>query len=100
MTDTREIGWLDLLTFLSPAGQKQIIDFVREAKETRGSNWLPQIKAEFPMFSWIIELVANRTADEAYDELQKAFPTYPLWLAKGQLMNLHGLLLAEIEKPR
>ena len=69
MPETREIGWSDFLTFLSPNGQQQIIDFVRAAKETRGSNWLPEIKAEFPMFSWIVELIANRTADQAFEEL-------------------------------
>ena len=94
------IGLNELMAFVSPAGQQQLIDFVREAKQTRGENWLPQIQAEFPTFSWIVELIANRTADEAFEELQTAFPNYPLWMAKGQLMNLHGRLLAEIDKPR
>ena len=100
MTQSREIGFYDLMTFISPAGQQQIVDFIREARGTRGSNWLPEIQAEFPLFSWIVDLVANRTAEEAFEELQKAYPDYPLRLAKGQLMNLHGRLLAEIEKPR
>ena len=90
----------ELLSFVSPQGQQAMIDFVREAKETRGENWLPEIKAEFPTFSWIVELIADRTAEAAFAELQKAFPNYPLWLAKGQLIELHGRLLAEINKPR
>lgn len=94
------IGWSELLTFFSPAGQQQISDFIAQAKDQRGENWLPEIKAEFPLFSWIVDLVANRTADEAFEELQKTYPTYPLWIAKGQLINLHARLIAEIEKPR
>lgn len=95
-----ELTWQEILTFLSPAGQQQIVDFIREARETRGENWLPEIKNEFPMFSWIVELIATRTADEAFDELAAAFPNWPLWIAKGQLTQLHGRLLAEIDKPR
>lgn len=95
-----EMGWLEFLTFLSPKGQEQIVDFIRAAKETRGENWLTEIKREFPMFSWLVELIATRTADEAFEELQAAYPTYPLSLAKGQLIALHGRLLAEIDKPR
>ena len=94
------IAWSDLLTFLSPTGQQQIVDFVRKAKAERGTRWLPELKAEFPMFSWIVELVADRTADEAFNELQAGFPTYPLWIAKSQLTELHSRLRHEIDKPR
>jgi hypothetical protein len=94
------VGLTEMLAFVSPNGQQQLIDFVREAKDTRGENWLPQIKEEFPTFSWIVELVADRTADEAFEELQAAFSNYPLWMAKNQLIQLHGRLLAEINKPR
>lgn len=94
------LGWQDLLTFLSPAGQQQIVDFIRQAKETRGENWLPEIKAEFPMFSFIVELIADRDAEAAFAELQSVYPNYPLWLAKNQLISLHGRLRAEIDKPR
>ena len=89
-----------MLAFISPAGQQQLIEFVREAKESRGENWVPQIQAEFPTFSWIVELVADRTAEEAFAALEAEFPNYPLWLAKTQLIQLHGRLLAEINKPR
>ena len=89
-----------MLAFISPAGQQQLIEFVREAKEARGENWLPQIQTEFPTFSWIVELIADRTAEEAFADLQAEFPSYPLWMAKTQLIQLHGRLLAEINKPR
>ena len=52
------------------------------------------------MFAPFSFAMANRSADEAFEELQRTYPTYPLWIAKGQLINLHGRLLAEIEKPR
>ena len=94
------IGFQELLTFLSPEGQQQIVLFIQQAKAERGANWLPEIKAEFPMFAFIVELIANREADEAITELQQQFPNYPLWLAKSQLVSLHGRLRAEIDKPR
>lgn len=86
--------------FLSPAGQQQIVSFIQRAKAERGSNWLPEIKAEFPMFSWIAELIANRNAEEAFEDLQDAFPNYPLALVKPNILNLHERLAAEINKPR
>ena len=98
--ESSTIGWTELLTFLSPDGQQQIINFVQEAKATRGNNWLPEIEAEFPMFSFIVELIADRDAEQAVIELQSQFPGYPLWLAKSQLISLHGRLRAEIDKPR
>lgn len=94
------IGWQEWLTFLSPDGQEQIIAFVRQAKNDRGMNWLAEIKAEFPMFSFIVELIADRDAEEAFAELQSQFPSYPLWIAKTKLISLHGRLRAEIDKPR
>lgn len=96
-----QLNWRDLLTFVSPAGQQQIVDFVAEARETRGENWLPEIQAEFPMFSWIAELVANRTADEAIDEIAAAYPNWPIRFAAGDaIRSLHGRLKFELEKPR
>jgi hypothetical protein len=92
--------WSELLTFLSPGGQQQIIDFVRRAQVERGANWLGEIKSEFPMFSWIIELVATKTAEEAFLELQKSYPHYPLTFVKHLIIELHHRLRMEIEKER
>jgi hypothetical protein len=61
---------------------------------------LPEIQAEFPMFSWIIDLVCNHTADEAIAELQTQFPNYPLQLVKGGIKSLHSRLRTEIERKR
>ena len=94
------IGWKEILKLLSPAGQQQIVVFVRQAREQRGAGWLEEIKREFPTFSWIVELVCSRTAEEAYGDLQAEYSTYPLWMIKPQLIGLHGVLRTEIEKPR
>ena len=93
------ISWQEVLTFLSPSGQQQLIDFVREAQQKRGANWLPEIKAEFPLFSWIVDLVANKK-DEAFEAVQGEFPNYPLFIFKGQIQTLHAALKAEIERKR
>lgn len=95
-----QIMWSDLLTFLSPGGQQQILDFVRRAQRERGANWLPELKNEFPMFSWIIELVATKTADEAFAELQDAYKYYPLHFVKPAIVSLHRQLREAIEKER
>jgi len=94
------VSWSEILALISPAGQQQLIDFVRTAQETRGANWLPEIQAEFPMFCWIVEMVCTKTADEAFDELQNEFPTYPLSFVKGGLQSLHARLKTEIERKR
>ena len=94
------INWSDLLTLLSPAGQQQLVDFVRRAQAERGANWLPEIKAEFPTFTWIVELVCTRTADEAFADLQAEFSGLPLRLVKPQLLQLHATLRTEIERKR
>ena len=94
------ISWREVLTFISPAGQQQLVEFVRTAQAERGANWLPEIQAEFPMFSWIVELVCTRTADEAFADLQTQFPTWPLYIVKGPLAGLHATLKTEIERKR
>lgn len=100
MTKAPQVSWRDLLVLLSPAGQKELVDFVHQAQNDRGANWLPEIRAEYPTFSWIVELVATKTAEEAFAELQAEFPTWPLWMVKTQLINLHALLKSEIERKR
>lgn len=96
----QKVTWRDIATFVSPAGQQQLVDFVRKAKDERGANWLPEIQAEYPMFSWIVELVCTKTADEAFTELQNEFPIFPLWMIEGKVHNLHAALRHEIERKR
>jgi hypothetical protein len=90
----------DILLFLSPEGQKQIVEFIHRAKRERGSRWLPYIKAEFPMATWIIDLAANKTADEALEEVKQAYPTLPVWIVGNQIRELHATLRREIDRPR
>ena len=100
MPASSTIGIQEILYFISADGQQQIIEFVRRAQDERGSSWLAEIQTEYPMMSFLVELVANRDAPTAYAELQTKFRGYPLWLAKDQLISLHGRLRAEIDKPR
>ncbi len=97
---SEKITWREVAALLSPAGQDQLIALINKAQDERGAEWLPYIQDQFPMASWIIELVCTKTADEAYREASKAFPTYPLWIAETPLKNLHGRLLTEIERKR
>lgn len=94
------ISWKEVAALLSPAGQDQLIAIIHTAQEKRGKDWLPAIQSEFPMASWIVELVCQKTADEAYRELQSTFPTWPLWIAESKIKTLHGRLLEAIETPR
>ena len=95
-----QLSWREWLAFLSPAGQQQIVDFVAKARTTRGENWLPEIEAEFPMAAWIVDLVCNRTPDDAYHEFAAALPDYPIWIVKKHLLAFAARLRSEIEKPR
>lgn len=96
-----QLNWRDLLTLLSPNGQQQIVDFIAEARRVRGEHWLEEIQTEFPTASWIAELVANRTADEALDDIQAAYPNLPIRAFAGdKIISLHGLLKFELDKPR
>lgn len=90
----------DVMNLLSPDGQRQLIDWIRTARDERGAGWLEELKAEYPTFCWMVDLVANRTADEAFRELQAEFPLFPLSLAEGKIHNLHAALRAEIDRPR
>ena len=99
-TTNQAISWKEIAALVSPSGQQQLVDFIRKAKEERGKNWLPEIKAEFPMFSWVVELVCTKTADEAFEQLQNEFPLFPLWMIEGKLGQLHEALKTEIERKR
>ena len=94
------IGVADFLHLISPDGRAQIAEFIDQAKQQRGARWLEEIKADYPTFCFVIDLIANRTADEAFEELKRSYPMYPLGTFKTQLMELHGFLRAEIDKPR
>lgn len=94
------VSFSEIRALLSPDGQQQLIAFIQQAKEQRGAGWLEEIKIEFPMFCWIAELVSNRSSDEAFSELQRQFPLFPLLLVKPQIHQLHSTIKTEIDKPR
>src|SRR3954463_1469529 len=94
-------NWAGFLQLISPSGQQQMIDFVQRAQRERGANWLPEIKAEFPMASWIIELVCTRTAEQALDAGGATSAKRPVrLLGRNAIITLHARLKDEIEKPR
>lgn len=95
-----EITFADLKNFISPEGQKMMVEFVKRAKEERGSRWLEELKEEFPTFCWIADLACNQPFDDAFESLQKELPLVPLSFFKPQLRNLHTNLKFEIERKR
>ena len=95
---SQPLSWREILTFISPAGQRQMVDFVRRAKAERGVNWLFEIASEVPRFGWLADLVSNHTAAEAFDELRTIYSTLPLESIKPQLFDLHSLLRDELER--
>jgi len=88
------------LTLLSPSGRATIQSIIDQAKRERGSGWIEAIKAEYPMACWIIELAANYEAEAAYNAVAEAYPHYPLYLAKRQIIDLHAFLREQIDRPR
>jgi len=87
-----------LMHLVSPEGQQEIVDFIRDARERGGRDWLPAIKSEFPFATWIADLVANYTADEAFEEICRSYPAARL--AGSQIKALHAKLSEELDKPR
>ncbi len=90
----------DWLRLLSPGGQQQLVDFIRQARDERGSRWIHELKDEFPFASWLIGLVANRTADEALADLSAEYPSLPVRIVGSQIRLLHARIKFEIEKKR
>lgn len=90
----------ELLTFTTPEGRAEIAALIAKCKDDRGAGWIDAIKTEYPYFSWLIDLAANNDAETAFNEAQQAYPHYPLWMVKNQLIAMHGWLKAEIDKPR
>jgi|GEM_PF-5097490 len=95
-----QIGWRELLELFSPIGQKRIVAIIEQAKIDRGSAWLEALRTEKPMFYWICETVLANDAETAYSQIAEQFNTLPLAIVKPQLINMHGWLKEEIERPR
>lgn len=87
-----------LLTQIATGDDDQIVAFFRKVRDEHGSEWLAAIQKEYPSASWLADLVANKTADEAFAEVCREYP-----LAKflgTQLKTLHAKLRHEIEVKR
>lgn len=94
----KPIGWSDVKAFFSPVGQRQIADLIAKVKTERGAGWIDALRDEKPQFYRVCELVATKTADEAYAEFVKEYPL--AWIFKDQLLIMHAWLRTELEKPR
>ena len=93
------INWRELLSFLSPAGQKLIVGSLQRARTEYGAQWMPAITSQFPEFSWLVELLCDHhDAEEIFELLQKQYPTLPLSMIKPQLENLHAAIRYEIQR--
>lgn len=89
----------EAVALLSDDGRRQLVEIVRQARETRAAGFLEDLKVEYPKATEIIDLIANHTVDECYSELEKQFGV-SLCLFKRQIYTLHAALKAEINKPR
>lgn len=98
MSDSPQIG--DLMSLLSPAGLNQIAEVIDTAKRERGQGWIEALREEYPTASWMIDLAANYTGEDAFAALAAAYPHYPLYLAKGRILDLHAFLREQIDRPR
>lgn len=95
-----QIDMKAFLALISPDGQRRIADIIERAKAERGSKWLDEITATYPTLAWIVTLVANHDADTAFEMLKARYPGYPLQLVRSKLVELHGALKTEIDRPR
>lgn len=90
-----ELQWL----FFTQDGLQHMTQVIRDAKERGGAAWLELFKKENPGLVFAIDLIANKTFDEAYKIL---FNEYGLLVMPFHeaIKNIHCYLRAEIDKPR
>lgn len=83
---------------LTPDGREDLLELIREYRRSHGKQWLTEIEHELPLLYWIVDLAANKTADESIKEIADQYPA--AWLFGGQIRQLHAVLKQEIDKPR
>ncbi|MBX3299758.1 MAG: hypothetical protein KF736_09885 [Acidobacteria bacterium] len=89
-----------MVRLFSPSSKAEIAEIIADARQRAGADWLKAIRHEYPMFSWMIDLVVNYDAEHAYAHLSDQYPDYPLWMFKRPLFELHHWLRSEIDRPR
>lgn len=111
-----------LENFTTPQGFAEIQEEFSQYKSKYGEKWLTEFKLDYPDLSTIIDLIANNTADDAFLKFKDFAKTtieremsgksnffiQPAVFAamvyfdnqKPLLMDLHGKLKAEIDRPR
>jgi hypothetical protein len=86
------------LQYLTPAGADELCEFLTTARNALGDDWLEAVQEENPHLVFVVDLVLNRTADEAFAYVCRQFGAARLY--KKQLYDLHRRLNEEFRKPR
>jgi len=89
---------LDFTQMLSANGQEVLLNWFRQYRDQHGHEWKAEIKNEWPLGYWVVELVTTRTADEAFAEIVRQYPLAAL--AARPIKAFHAKLLEEIDKKR
>lgn len=97
--ETSQISLTDLIYFLSPDGKQELIELVRDARDAT-PEMLADLKAEFPVLTELLDLVANNDAETAFNSLKMKYSKLPVVLFKTPIIALHGVLRHEIDRPR
>lgn len=99
----------ELLKLVTPEGQANILRAIKEAKERTGKDFVLAVKNQYPYFARVIDLAANHTAEESYNEIyqevEKRIGPIGVSFAMGPqvreaIYQLHANLRAEIDRPR
>lgn len=119
--ETIEQIFAPFVTLLDDASRDELLEAIREARREHGEAWMRYFNAEWPDYVLLIDLAANKTAEEAVP-LFKAHAVNMLQDVEGLsgiayvgariltrkwcddnaewLKTMHDLIRAEIDKPR
>ncbi len=107
--------------FVIPSGRAALVEMIQEFKKAYGENWLKKFKEENGEFSFLVDIVANYDARDAFAELKsyvsdlidgdKSLETWQKIAARGaanlvlngnysNILDTHKALREEIDRPR
>ncbi len=104
--------------FFSDDGRAAIVAEIQKFKKTHGKHWLKEFKADFPDLVFIVDLIANHNATDAFLKLKefiggeikaKGLSIFQELAARGlifgvletskpQIFKFHSELKAEIDR--
>lgn len=88
----------ELLNLLTPAGQQQLVDFVREANATQGKPFADYVREHYPQFVGVLDVLINYTPRAAVNKLIDDYPLLPIRNFAPQIIALHETLNRELKK--